>query len=328
MISDETVRRAGAEDDMYRRLQQRVQTGDWPASSTQETGEMKNFFKVRERLSLVDGLVCYTFEGGPLRLVIPAALRQRVARSLHAAHQGVDGMVRRARDSVYWPGFEADIERSRTQCVDCDEHAPSQPREPPIMTPPPDYPFQQVVADLFEIGGNKYIVYADRLTGWLRLDVLRSASSGRLISLLRRYFSECGVPEEISVDGGTNLVSAEMRAFLDRWGVAIRQSSAGYPQSNGRAEAAVKSAKAILRTSTSASGIDSDKAIEALIQYHNTPLRDGGKSPAQLLMGRQLRGGVPVVKKHLVVNDHWTDHLQKREAEMTQKMLERAAPTH
>ena len=254
---------------------------------------MKNFFKVRDRLSLVDGLVCYAFEDGPLRLVVPAALRQQVAQSLHAAHQGVDCMMRRARASVYWPGFEADIERSRARCADCDLHAPTQPSEPLIFTPPPDYPFQRVVADLFEIRTNKYLVYADRLTGWIKVDCLRSSSSGHLVSLLRRHFSECGVPEEISVDGGTNLVSAEMRTFLDRWGVTVRQSSAGYPQSNGRAEAAVKSAKAILRGNTSASGsVDTDKALEALIQYHNTPLRDGDKSPAQLLMGRYVTCGV------------------------------------
>ena len=145
--------------------------------------------------------------------------------------------------------------------------------------------------------------------------------------MLRRYFGECGVPEEISVDGGTNLVSAEMRTFLDRWGVTVRQSSAGYPQSNGRAEAAVKSAKAILRGNTSASGsVDTDKALEALIQYHNTPLRDGDKSPAQLLMGRQLRGGVPVAKVHLLVDEHWKEHLREREVQMARRILKTASP--
>ena len=109
--------------------------------------------------------------------------------------------------------------------------------------------------------------------------------------------------------------------------MTVRQSSAGYPQSNGRAEAAVKSAKAILRGNTSASGsVDTDKALEALIQYHNTPLRDGDKSPAQLLMGRQLRGGVPVAKVHLLVDEHWKEHLREREVQVARRILKTASP--
>ncbi|KAF0305832.1 hypothetical protein FJT64_022603 [Amphibalanus amphitrite] len=157
--------------------------------------------------------------------------------------------------------------------------------------------FPEYVTDITISNAEELLIEGDTIAALAFLKNIKFTNIVTLTLLPRsmaRDNHECGVPEEISVDGGTNLVSAEMRAFLDRWGVAIRQSSAGYPQSNGRAEAAVKSAKAILRTSTSASGIDSDKAIEALIQYHNTPLRDGGKSPAQLLMGRQLRGGVPV----------------------------------
>ncbi|KAF0289234.1 hypothetical protein FJT64_012468 [Amphibalanus amphitrite] len=64
--------------------------------------------------------------------------------------------------------------------------------------------------------------------------------------------------------------------------------------------------------------------VRALIQYHNTPLRDGNKSPAQLLMGRQLRGGVPVAKVHLQVAEHWTDYLAEREERMAERITRAA----
>ena len=125
------------------------------------------------------------------------------------------------------------------------------------------------------------------------------------------------MPEEISIDGGTNLTSSTVRDFFRRWKVEVRQSSAYYPKSNGRAEAAVRSAKAILRGNTSpGGGIDTDKVVLALLQYHNTPLRDGDRSPAHLLMGRQLRGGVPVPNIHLRVAEYWQDFLQERELQM------------
>ena len=34
------------------------------------------------------------------------------------------------------------------------------------------------------------------------------------------------------------------------------------------------------------------RGVLAFLQYRKTPLRDGGKSPAQLLLGRQLRIGI------------------------------------
>ena len=319
-IDQDTVRQSAEADDTYQWLKQRIKEDSWPDSCAQEIGQLKPYFKIRDRLSMVEDIVCYAYEGGPLRLVIPTDLRKSVVRNLHAAHQGVDSMLRRARQAVYWPGMEGDVEMIRRQCAECDYHAPSQPAEPMIMSPPPEYPFQQVVADLFEVAGHRYLVYADRLTGWIKLDHLRSFATDRLIPIFQRHFAQYGVPEQISIDGGTSLVSAEMRNFFRRWAVSIRQSSAHYPQSNGRAEAAVKTAKTIMRNNTGRSGsLEMESIASSLLQYHNTPLREGDKSPAQLLLGRQLRGGVPVATSHLLIQQHWKDDLSRRERMMTEK---------
>ena len=125
---------------------------------------------------------------------------------------------------------------------------------------------------------------------------------------------------KFSVDGGTSLVSAEMRSFFQRWAVNIRQSSAHYPQSNGRAEAAVKTGKMVMRDNTGPGGsLAMERITSALLQYHNTPLREGDKSPALLLLGRQLRDGVPVSATHLMVQQHWKDDLDQRERMMEEK---------
>ena len=60
----------------------------------------------------------------------------------------------------------------------------------------------------------------------------------------------------------------------------MHTSSAYYPQSNGRAEAAVKSAKRLLKMNTGPGGsLDTDKVTAALLQYLNTPLRGIDKLP-------------------------------------------------
>ncbi len=97
----------------------------------------------------------------------------------------------------------------------------------------------------------------------------------------------------------------------------MRVSSAYYPQSNGRAESAVKTAKRILMGNTGPGGsLNTDKVSMALLQYHNTPLRDINKSPAQLATGRQLRDGVPAHMQHYKVTIHWQRYLRDREIQM------------
>ncbi|KAG0717262.1 Gag-Pro-Pol polyprotein [Chionoecetes opilio] len=69
------------------------------------------------------------------------------------------------------------------------------------------------------------------------------------IRLFCRYFREVGVPLRRRTDGGPQFTSTAFRNFTERLGVYHAVSSPHYPQSNGHAEAAVKSVKQhILKT--------------------------------------------------------------------------------
>ncbi len=300
-MDEETVRRAAADDPVYQMLVAKVTSGDWRESRSLEVPCLRPFYGIRERLAMNEGLLTYTYDQGNVRLVVLESLRNQVASNLHASHQGLDSMMRRARQSVYWPGMEGDLLHHRASCESCDIHSPSLPRETMELTPPPDYPFQHTVVDMFQWEGHTYMAYADRLTGCLEVAHFpNGASSYKIQTQLRKYFSRYGAPEHMSMDVGTNLTSAEMDTFYRNWGVSVRLSSAQYPQSNGRAEVAVKTAKRIIRDNTSPGGsLDNDKATLAILQYLNTPLRCINKSPAQLATGRQLRDGVPMAGQHL-----------------------------
>jgi hypothetical protein len=43
------------------------------------------------------------------RAVILTRLRQQVLETIHAAHQGVSGMISRVEDSDFWPAISLDI---------------------------------------------------------------------------------------------------------------------------------------------------------------------------------------------------------------------------
>ena len=291
LISPDAIRAAGRSDLQYKKLIDTIQNG-FEKTRSLTAPEIREYWEVRHRLSVNDGLVLLDH-----RIVIPTSQRANVLRNLHSAHQGEVGMKARANESVYWPGMmNTSIRNTRASCMFGTKIDPSQTKEPINLTQSPDWLFQQIVMDLFYVGNHGHLVCADRLTGWLILYYLShgQANASRLISIYRDIFQSHGAPEELGSDDGPPFTSFPFTQFLRDWAVKHRLSSAAYPQSNGRAELAVKSAKRIICGNTGAQGsLDNDCAARAILQYRNTPIQNIGLSPAQLLLHRRLRDFIP-----------------------------------
>ena len=282
------------------------------------------FWRHRETLNVVDGVVMLGE-----RVVIPPRLRKEILRHLHGAHQGVSQMTARATTAVYWPGMLSDIQATRDECLTCDKIAPSQRQTHPVPPVVPMSPFEAVCSDFFDLAGNHYLITVDRMTGWV--DVRRAkpqtGESGTpgLMDMCREMFRCFGVPLELASDGGPEYSSREFNDFLQRWGVRHRVSSAYHASSNGRAEVAVKATKRALRDNTDADGsVDNDAVTRALLLMRNTPDRETGKSPAELLLGRPLRDTLPhpwnrdqVPRNRGVgeqpIHNHWHDMWDEQE---------------
>ena len=195
------------------------------------------------------------------------------------------------------------------------------------------YQFEMVVSDYFDLEGSHYLVTADRFTGWI--DVRRAkpgtteAGAEGLMAMCKETFMAFGVPVEIANDGGPEYKSKAFEDFLRRWGVRLRMSSAYHAASNGRAEAAVKTTKRALRENTGPDGqLDTDTFTRALLLLRNTPDRDTGKSPAELLLGRRLRDTLPhpyARKQNLIANKspvdrRWLEMWSDREKALRVRM--------
>ena len=176
-------------------------------------------------------------------------------------------MTRRAEKSIYWPGMTGDIRNKRFSCHTCNELAPSLPKEPYCPTPPPDYPFQHLAMDFFQKGHHHYLTIVDCFSGWFIVSHMNpQPTSEKLKKILMQVGSTYGLPESISSDGGPQFTSSEFQHFLKLCDINHRQSSAYYPQSNGRAELAVKTAKRLLENNTSPNGsLDTAKFMTAIL---------------------------------------------------------------
>ena len=132
--------------------------------------------------------------------MVPSVLQNAVLEILHSGHGGVSSMMLRASDSVWWPGIQADIEKTSNSCHSCNVLSPSQPAAPPTQLPSPSYPFEQICADYFSYMGNKYLVIVDRFSNWISVHTVKTgAGADALVKMLRTFFLTYGVSSELAV---------------------------------------------------------------------------------------------------------------------------------
>jgi len=96
-------------------------------------------------------------------------------------------------------------------------------------------------------------------------------------------------------DNGPQFTSQEFAHFAKAWQFRHRTISPGKSKANGKMEAAVKTAKQLLRKY---------KDIHlALLDYRNTPFQGTNTSPAQRLMSRQTMTLLPSTETLLKPNN-------------------------
>ena len=122
-----------------------------------------------------------------------------------------------------------------------------------------------------------YLVTVDHYSDFYEIDWLPTIQSSAVIQATKRHFSRYGVPHTLITDNGRQFTSDLFKSFAKQYKFNHVTSSPYWLQSNGRAEAVVKSAKHILLT-----GDDVDLA---LLSIRNTPPAGHTFSPAQRLFG-------------------------------------------
>ena len=284
----DAVRSAIDSDHDAQLLLDTVRTG-FPNTKDQLQLALHPYWALRDSLSIDDGLVVYG-----CRLVIPAPMRKDVLNMLHASHQGKERTKQRARQIVYWPGLDNDIVNITRNCQPCQRELPTQPKEPYVAHEKASRPFQQLSMDFATHAGRQVLVVVDHFSSWTWVFVFPNATSRQLIGALRDVFCMSGAPDIIWSDNGPQFSSSRFQQFCREWGVSHRTSSPHYPQSNGRAEAAIKSMKKLFRRCWNSAGahLDQDQWTKGILQYRNTPTKQG-PSPAQLLFGQPVQDMVP-----------------------------------
>ena len=234
-----------------------------------------------------DGNLIY-YDG--TRIVPPVNFRQKLLARLHAQHMGTSRTRALASQLYFWPGYSKQIKDLTETCEQCVAFLPSQPHEPLLQTVALQ-PFEAMAADLCELQGKHYMILVDRYSSYPFVEQLHKLDTKAVTKKMMKIFTNItGMPIALTVDRGPQF-RTDFTEFCNNYGIDHDPSSPYNSQSNGQAEAAVKTIKTLL--DKTGNNIGSDEFLLGLLEHNNTP-RPDGLSPAQWAFGRRQRTRLPV----------------------------------
>ena len=85
--------------------------------------------------------------------------------------------------------------------------------------PLPEYPWQVIGSDLFEMKGSQYLLIVDYFSRFPEVVKLQATTSTALISAFKSVLSRFGIPKILHSDNGPQFSSAEMQQFTSSHGI-------------------------------------------------------------------------------------------------------------
>lgn len=278
-------------------------SSNWKDYSFHSEPEFTQFFNRREFISVSNDLVLFGD-----RIVIPAILRDKIIRQLHRGHPGIVKMKILARNYVYWPNIDREIEDFVKACSKCAIAGKS-----PIKTllrswPKPSKAWERVHIDFAgPIKSSYFLVMVDAYSKWPEIVRTSSITSTQTIKILSSIFSRFGTPEQIVSDNGTQFTSEQFQSFCYSNGIEHLRTSPYTPMSNGQAERFVDTFKRSIKKMEGENNIDENLQV-FLFNYRSSSNVNcpSNLSPAELLLGRKIRTVFDLLKpsdKHSTIKN-------------------------
>ena len=118
-VTSETTQRIKhetAKDSVLASLGDVVASG-WPAERKETPERLRQYWSFRDEISVYDGVVYRSQQ-----VIVPSSLREEMLHKIHKAHQGADSSIRRARESLFWPGMQTAIKEKCLSCGLCAQY--------------------------------------------------------------------------------------------------------------------------------------------------------------------------------------------------------------
>ena len=150
------------------------------------------------------------------RIVVPFSLQKETLEKIHQGHQGIERCRLLAQNAARWPGLYRDIQETVKKCSVCAKlHKPN--KEPLIPSVLPEYPWQKLGSDLFELQGKHYLLLVDYFSRYVEVSKLTSTTANAVITAMKSSFSKYGIPELLITDNGPQYACNEFKEFTEKY---------------------------------------------------------------------------------------------------------------
>ena len=227
-------------DDELALLKHTIMQG-WPKSIKQVPPELQPFWTFREELTVEDGLI---LKG--TRIMIPNKQHKAILKLLHKGHLGLNKCKLRAKESVYWPGLNDQLEDLVLNCELCMKYSTAKCKLEPSLSlgqEVPLYPWIKLATDIFHFEGALYLLIVDYTSRYPVGHQLTSMTGQHVASHFKLICSEYGSPETLASDNRPCCTSESFTTLMKDYNVNDITSSPHYTQSNGLAEKYVQIVK-------------------------------------------------------------------------------------
>lgn len=189
-VSDRKLTSIGTteQDPQLTSLRSAIKAG-WPDVRKKCPSSLAGYWSHRDEISEIEGLL---FKGE--QIIIPHALRAEMLECIHTAQMGIEKSKQRARNILFWPGMNKQIEELVERCTTCLELRKYIPKESIISHQIPERLWQIVATDLFMWNGDEYLIEVDNYSRFFELERLHSTSP-TVIHKLKAIFARRAVPD-------------------------------------------------------------------------------------------------------------------------------------
>ena len=129
-------------------------TQGWPSSIKEMPNVLQPYWTFIEKLTVEDGLV---LKG--TRIVIPNMKCEAVLKLIQEGHLGLNKCKLHAKDTVYWPGLNDQLEKLILNCEICLKYSQSKWNQQPNMSLGQEIPLHawtKLVTNIFHFEGASY----------------------------------------------------------------------------------------------------------------------------------------------------------------------------
>ena len=229
------------------------------------------------------------------RIVIPNKKNEAILKLIHEGHLGLNKCKLCAKETVYWPGLNDQLEKLVLNCELCLKYSYSKHKQEPRLSlgqEVPLYPWTKLVTDIFHFEGASYLLVVDYTSRFPVVHKLTSMTSQHIANQCKLIFSEYGWPETLISDNGPCYTAEVFTNLMRKYNVNHIASSPHYPQSNGLDEKYVQLVKNLFyKAKEEGKGL-----FKCLMVYHNTTQSHNLLSPMQILASRSARSDLPISK--------------------------------